>query len=109
MARGRRRGNFVQGDDRLCLGKGPGIVYLMHRSDGLHKIGHTSNLKKRFTLAKYENRDYTLEIVHTVYVDNRIEAERWWHRRFASKRVWNEWFNLSADDVGLFLSWRESS
>jgi hypothetical protein len=87
---------------RAFEGKGPGIIYLIERSDGLHKIGHTSDLKARFRNIKYENRGYVLKIACTVFVESRIEAERFLHAHFGDKRVWHEWFNLTPDDVTLF-------
>lgn len=87
-------------------GKGEGLVYLVLRNDGLYKIGHTGNFKRRFRLMKYENRDYQLQLVHTMFTRCRINTERYWHTQFGDKRVWREWFRLSQEDVQLFCSYQ---
>lgn len=113
MARGREannvRGNFTRGPNRICAGKGPGYLYLLRRSDGLHKIGHTINVKKRLTYNRYENRGYHIDLIHTVYVSCRIEEERYWHDLFATKRIWREWFDLSEQDIQRFIEWEPTS
>lgn len=95
--------------DRLWTGKSPGIIYLVQRSDGLCKIGHTSNLKQRFRLMRYENRGYELSLVHSLVVTHRISIEAFWHKLFGSKRIRREWFRLSDSDVLLFRSCTEET
>ena len=102
------RGDFTRGPNRICSGNGSGFLYLLRRSDGLHKIGHAFNVKRRLSNNKYENRGYCIDLIHTVHVSCRIAAERYWHDLFAAKRIRREWFALSEQDVRQFVEWEPS-
>lgn len=99
------RGNFTRGPNRICAGNSPGFLYLLWRSDGLYKIGHAIDVKKRLSNNRYENRGYQLELVHMVHVSCRIVEERYWHNKFAAKRIRREFFALTEHDVQEFIAW----
>jgi predicted GIY-YIG superfamily endonuclease len=75
-----------------------GFVYLLQSPSQYFKIGCTKNLAKRY-------RDFCVslpfevEYLHVVSTQNMFRLEAELHRRFASKRVNGEWFDLSAEDV----------
>lgn len=78
----------------------PGQVYLM-KSDKHFKIGKTSNLDRRTREIKLVVPG-KLDMVHSFETDDPEGIERYWHRRFAHKRVEGEWFLLDASDVAAF-------
>lgn len=77
-----------------------GFVYLQ-RSGKYHKIGQTNHVGRR---------DYELnlllpeatELIHSFETDDPVGIERYWHMRFADKRVRGEWFLLTKADVAAF-------
>lgn len=80
------------------------MVYLIARNDGLYKIGHSCQFKKRFSGIKYENRGYKLQLIHVMHADCRKDIESFWHNFFEAKREWREWFRLTDEDVALFCA-----
>lgn len=102
-----RENKVMEHEKKVCkeplfTGRGPGIVYLIARDDGLYKIGHSCEFKRRFRGIKYENRGRQLRLVHVMFAECRIEIEAFWHGFFGEKREWREWFRLSDEDVALF-------
>lgn len=83
-----------------------GYVYLLkHGSRREYKIGHTNNLLRREGEIGIELPE-KIEPIHVIETDDPTGVEAYWHRRFADKRLKNEWFALTADDVRTFKRWR---
>lgn len=74
-----------------------GFVYLLYDGE-LYKIGMTSSPDKRLQQLQYQDgREYTM-VVSIPTPDHRgLEAQL--HKKFKSKRVKGEWFNLDPDDI----------
>jgi hypothetical protein len=83
-----------------------GYVYLFkHGSRREYKIGFTYNILRREGEVRIELPE-AVEPVHYIETDDPAGVEHYWHRRFADKRLKNEWFALSAEDVRAFERWR---
>lgn len=46
------------------------------------------------------------KVVHEIKTDNAVRLEQYLHGRFANKRTYGEWFNLSDDDVAMLCQRR---
>lgn len=85
----------------------PGYVYLLKHGTGREfKIGRTNNPIRREGEIRIE-LPQKLEPIHVIETDDPPGVEAYWHRRFANKRLKNEWFALSASDVRAFRRWRK--
>lgn len=74
------------------------FVYLLQSDNGLYKIGKAVNVKRRVSeIATISSHVVTL--IHTIETDDAGRAEKYWHERFAKKRIRGEWFALSGDEV----------
>jgi hypothetical protein len=83
-----------------------GYVYLLrHGSRREYKIGRTNNPIRREGEISVE-LPQKIEPVHVITTDDPSGIESYWHRRFAEKRLKNEWFALTADDVRAFKRWQ---
>jgi hypothetical protein len=86
-----------------------GFVYLIkHGSRREYKIGHTNNKLRREGEIRIELPEQ-IEPIHVIQTDDPAGVEAYWHRRFANKRLRNEWFELTMDDVKAFKRWRRIS
>lgn len=73
-------------------------VYLLH-CQGRYKIGmSTTGVRSRVSAIQTAS-PYPVELVCVIWTYSPAELERALHKRFASKRISGEWFDLSADDV----------
>ncbi|MBX3379534.1 MAG: GIY-YIG nuclease family protein [Phycisphaeraceae bacterium] len=78
----------------------PGFVYMM-KSGPLYKIGKALSVEARHKkLSTLMPED--LVILHRIQTDDSYGVEYYWHKRFATKWVKGEWFNLNDDDVKVF-------
>lgn len=83
-----------------------GYVYLLrHGSRREYKIGRTNNPIRREGEISVE-LPQRIEPIHVITTDDPAGIEAYWHRRFAEKRLKNEWFALTPDDVRAFKRWR---
>jgi hypothetical protein len=77
-----------------------GFIYLL-RSGKFYKIGRTNAVGRR-------ERELAIQlpekcsVVHSIKTDDPAGIEDYWHRRFESRRMNGEWFQLSAEDVAAF-------
>ncbi len=71
-----------------------------------YKIGRTNNTIRREGEIDIE-LPHGAEPLHVITTDDAAGIENYWHRRFAAKRLKEEWFALSADDVRAFKRWRK--
>jgi hypothetical protein len=93
--------------DALLAGEGViGYVYLLkHGSRREYKIGRTYNRLRREGEIGIELPEKIVPI-HVIETDDPAGIEVYWHRRFAERRLENEWFALTLDDVRAFKRWR---
>lgn len=83
-----------------------GYVYLLrHGARREFKIGRTYNPIRREGELAIE-LPQKVEPIHVIATDDPAGIEAYWHRRFAARRLKNEWFELSADEVRAFKKWR---
>nr|WP_157817976.1 GIY-YIG nuclease family protein [Candidatus Thiodictyon syntrophicum] len=79
-------------------------MYLM-KSGKYYKIGRTNAIGRR---------EYELAIqlpekptkIHEIKTDDPVGIEAYWHKRFESRRLNGEWFNLTPQDTAAFKRWR---
>jgi hypothetical protein len=83
-------------DDECALG----FVYLMKMNRN-YKIGRTNSTGRReYELALQLPEKASL--IHEIKTDDPVGIEKYWHSRFAEKRLNGEWFALAAADVSAF-------
>lgn len=101
------RGNRSAAEEEISAGKTQlGYVYLLrHGSRHEYKIGRTNNPIRREGEIGVE-LPQRLEPVHVITTDDPAGIEAYWHRRFTEKRLKNEWFALTVEDVRAFKRWR---
>jgi Meiotically up-regulated gene 113 len=86
------------------------VVYLVRSVDesqpggvrAFFKIGMTLDFKSRLEQIKLQ-LPFKVEEVHRIETDDPEGLERYWHRRFSEKRRNGEWFELSEEDVRIFI------
>lgn len=92
-----------------CYEQELGFVYLIkHGSRREYKIGRTNNTLRREGEVGIELPE-KIEPIHVIQTDDPAGVEAYWHRRFSDKRLRNEWFELTTDDVKAFKRWRRIS
>lgn len=79
---------------------GPGFVYLVKCAEK-YKIGRTDCIKRRCRELA-QSIPFPVELIHSARVHDCRAMERFWHRRFKSKNVGGEWFELDDADVAVF-------
>ncbi len=79
-------------------GKERKFVYLIRATNGLVKIGITSDIEHRFRTLN-AGSPLELKLLGCIESGNVQELEKELHTRFSDKNVRHEWFNLSFEDV----------
>ena len=80
----------------------PGVVYILSGDNGFYKIGSSKRLEKRV----WEIQHYTgiqVKIYFYTTTDNMSYLENKLHSVFSNKRVFNEWFDLTPEDLALAI------
>jgi hypothetical protein len=83
---------------------GIGEVYLF-KSGRYYKIGKTNDTVRRGSELRIQLPE-KMDLIHSIKTDDTSGIEAYWHKRFESKRMNGEWFDLSAADVKAFKRWR---
>lgn len=81
-----------------------GEVYLL-KAGRHYKIGKTNSVGRR----EYELAIQLPEkpvLVHVIKTDDPTGIEAYWHKRFSSRRMNGEWFELTREDIAAF-KWRK--
>lgn len=81
-----------------------GEVYLF-KSGRYYKIGKTIDTVRRGNELRIQLPEKCV-LIHSIKTDDPSGIEAYWHRRFESKRMQGEWFDLSSADVKAFKRWR---
>lgn len=84
-----------------------GYVYLVSIETGLYKIGLTTTVEGRMS-GLSTGLPYELTLIHTIKCRDRFKIEKFFHDKFANKRVKGEWFNLDPEDVEYFKIFTEA-
>jgi len=82
-----------------------GVVYLFKHGK-YYKIGKTYDTVRRGNELKIQLPE-NLDLIHEIKTDDPSGVEAYWHRRFESKRMNGEWFDLNATDIKAFKRWRK--
>ena len=80
--------------------KNQGYVYLL-KAGNYYKIGRSKNFERRVKEIKLQ-LPFPVKEIHVARVNDMVESEKKWHRRFKAKRANGEWFLLSDADVREF-------
>jgi len=95
---------ITHNEDSGPTSKTVGEVYLF-KSGRHYKIGRTNDTVRRGTEIRIQLPE-RLDLIHSIKTDDPSGIEAYWHKRFESKRVNGEWFDLSPRDVKAFKRWR---
>ena len=82
-----------------------GAVYLF-KHDKHYKIGKTFDTVRRGNELKIQ-LPKNLDLIHEIKTDDPSGVEAYWHKRFESKRMNGEWFDLNSADLKAFKRWRK--
>lgn len=80
-----------------------GEVYLF-KSGRYYKIGKTNDTVRRGNELRIQLPE-KMDLIHSIRTDDPSGIEAYWHRRFESKRMNGEWFDLNMADVKSFKRW----
>lgn len=81
-----------------------GEVYLF-KSGRYYKIGKTNDTVRRGTELRIQLPE-KIDLIHSIKTDDPSGVEAYWHKRFGSKRMNGEWFDLDSADIKVFKRWR---
>ena len=81
-----------------------GEVYLF-KSGRYYKIGKSNDTVRRGSELRVQLPERT-DLIHSIKTDDPSGIEAYWHKRFETKRMNGEWFNLSSSDIKAFRRWR---
>ncbi len=82
-----------------------GEVYLL-KSGRYYKIGKTNDIVRRGKELKIQLPE-KCTLIHSIITDDPSGIETYWHKRFASKRMQVEWFDLNSSEIKAFKRWKK--
>ncbi len=93
-----------KGADKDDANVSAGEVYLL-KSGRYYKIGKTNDIVRRGNELRIQLPE-KMDLIHSIKTDDPNGVEAYWHRRFESKRMQGEWFDLNSTDIKAFKRWR---
>ena len=97
----------MRNDDRPDVGISYGEVYLL-KSGRYYKIGRSNDTVRRGSEIRIQLPE-KMTLIHSITTDDPAGVEAYWHRRFESKRMNGEWFDLGPAEIKAFKRWRRIS
>lgn len=80
-----------------------GVYFIKNEETELIKIGCSKDINKRYRdlQAQNEHLGYTSKLVllDKILVDNYYDLEQYIHNKYSEKRVINEWFKITKEDI----------
>ena len=95
-----KKGNI----DDTATTKEVGEVYLF-KSGRYYKIGKTYDTVRRGNEIRVQLPERT-DLIHSIKTDDPSGIVSYWHKRFETKRMNGEWFDLNSSDIKAFKRWR---
>lgn len=90
-------------DDSMAKKFISGVYFIKNEETGLIKIGCSKDINKRYRdlQAQNEHLGYTnkLVLLDKILVDNYYDLEQYIHNKYSEKRVINEWFKITKEDI----------
>ncbi len=83
---------------------GVGTVYLFKHGK-YYKIGKSNDIVRRGHELRIQLPE-NLDLIHEIKTDDPSGIEAYWHKRFETKRMKGEWFDLNSSDVRAFKFWK---
>ena len=80
-----------------------GVYFILNSETKLIKIGCSKDINKRYKDLQSQNEHlgYTSKLIllDKILVENYYDLEQYIHSKFSNKRVINEWFDISVEDI----------
>ena len=100
------KSNHEKKNDNIWNGKvNIGEVYLF-KSGRYYKIGKSNDTVRRGKELRIQLPEECI-LIHSIFTDDPSGIEAYWHRRFDSKRMQGEWFDLNSSDIKAFKRWKK--
>jgi hypothetical protein len=91
--------------DNSELNQVMGEVYLF-RSGRYYKIGKTNDTVRRGKELRIQLPEACI-LIHSIKTDDPNGIVAYWHKRFDTKRLQGEWFDLNSSEVKAFRQWKK--
>ena len=82
-----------------------GEVYLF-KSGRYYKIGKTKDTVRRGKELRIQLPEQCI-LIHSIISDDPSGVEAYWHKRFESKRMQGEWFDLNSSEIKALKRWKK--